>query len=273
MLVYNCTKAAVDFFTVTRKGKKDSPLTEPPIDSISDSGNDVRHISQWLVHAIKVQRKHVLIVMHIHTRYAMIFCNLKKGDWNTFLELHLERLFNNMQFFGEEFEMCDEHTFHNMFRRYLRKHPKPYFCKRGDRSAQSHINEVVWQFEDRVNEIGVLPNNQEEAASFDEWINSMIRSTKRHPDYFYPDEEMFFDWMLEYGDLDPSEREFVQANFASLRQQMRATGISDPDKIDEIQAAMEAVMEQHNKRINKTQLDSLPDNVVDFQAAKASQKH
>ena len=42
MLVFNCTKAAVDFFTVTRKGEKVSDLEPAPHKSIAERSEERR---------------------------------------------------------------------------------------------------------------------------------------------------------------------------------------------------------------------------------------
>ncbi|MCG9721482.1 hypothetical protein [Shewanella sp. Isolate7] len=73
--------------------------------------------------------------MHVETRYSMVFVGIQKGDWLEFTNQLLERVFNNMQFFGEEFEMCDEESFEEMFNEFINLHPRPFFCQRGDRSV------------------------------------------------------------------------------------------------------------------------------------------
>lgn len=65
MLVFNCTKAASDFFTVSRRGQKLTPIEGKPTESISEAGTALEPISQWLVHVIKVQRKNVIVAMYI----------------------------------------------------------------------------------------------------------------------------------------------------------------------------------------------------------------
>ena len=97
MLVFNCTRAAAEFFTVTRKGAKISPVAPAPEKTIADSlqvsttgaaalaktvDSQVQDGKQWhwLVHAIKVKRKNVLILMDYESRFAMTFTGLKKGD-------------------------------------------------------------------------------------------------------------------------------------------------------------------------------------------------
>lgn len=274
MLVFNCTKSAADFFTVKRNGKKVSPLEAPPTNSISnsepvDAFSIQPPMSAWLVHAVNVQRKKVLIAMHVETRYSMVFVGIQKGDWFEFTNQLLERLFNNMQFFGEEFEMCDEESFEEMFNEFIKLHPKPYFCQRGDRSVQSHINDVAWQFENRVYQAGSLPEGHEQSASFDEWINSLIRSTKQKNDHFHPDEEMFIDWMQTYSELADNEDKLIRQLFSSLRRQMMHAemvkhGIPDDSYLDEMNAELNQAMNEYYEGIG-----SIPNNVIDFNQAKS----
>ncbi|MEZ9136119.1 hypothetical protein [Vibrio sp. F13] len=273
MLVFNCTKAAADFFTVKRNGKKVSPLEASPTDTVSGSDHvntfsTQPPISAWLVHAINVQRKKVLIAMHVETRYSMVFVGIQKGDWAEFTNQLLERLFNNMQFFGEEFELCDEESFEEMFNEFIKLHPKPIFCQRGDRSVQSHINDVAWQFEDRVYQVGSLPDGHEESASFDEWINGLIRSTKQKKEHFHPDEEMFIDWMQTYSELGDNEDKLIRQLFGSLRRQMMHAemvkrGIPDDGYFDEMNAELNQAVNEYYEEIA-----TIPNNVIDFNQAK-----
>ncbi|UQV21197.1 DUF6933 domain-containing protein [Vibrio sp. J383] len=278
MLVFNCTKAAADFFTVKRNGKKVSPLEASPTDTVSGSDHVNAFstqplISAWLVHAINVQRKKVLIAMHVETRYSMVFVGIQKGDWAEFTNQLLERLFNNMQFFGEEFELCDEESFEEMFNEFIKLHPKPILCQRGDRSVQSHINDVAWQFEDRVYQVGSLPDGHEESASFDEWINGLIRSTKQKKEHFHPDEEMFIDWMQTYSELGDNEDKLIRQLFGSLRRQMMHAemvkrGIPDDGYFDEMNAELNQAVNEYYEEIA-----TIPNNVIDFNQAKKRKQH
>ncbi len=267
MLVFNCTRTAADFFTVTRQGKKQSPLEQPPMPEIGDTQYENLPISSWLVHAIKVQRKHVLIAMHVSTRYAMVFVGLKKGDWAEFARLWLERLFNNMQFFGEQLELCDEASFHVMVEQFIRLNPNPCFCLRGDRSVQSHINDVVWNIEYQADEMGGLPEDLVQASLLDEWINHTVRSTKTHKDYFQPNEEMFLEWITLYGDLDPGEVPQVREYFRALHMQMLSL-LPEPENQAKIQGITEVALQ--------TNFEGEPahaDNIIDFQQARANKKN
>lgn len=80
MLVFNCSEAASDFFSRVHKGKKITPVQRPPSTTFDDdqAGDSTSAPSQWLVHAITVQRKHVLLAIHLQTRYCMIFADMKK---------------------------------------------------------------------------------------------------------------------------------------------------------------------------------------------------
>jgi hypothetical protein len=74
MLIFNCTEAASKFFSRVHKGKKITRVESPPSPVIEDDGPD-ESAEQWLVHAVTVQRKHVLFAIHIPTRYCMIFAD------------------------------------------------------------------------------------------------------------------------------------------------------------------------------------------------------
>lgn len=259
MLVFNCTKAAVEFFTVTRHGKQHSPLQAPQTDTVDDSGTETQPVSQWLVHAIKVRRKHVLIAMHIHTRYAMVFCDLKKADKSTFLTLFTERLFNNMLFFAEEFALCNESDFRQIFAGFDEYHRDVCFCLRGDRSVQNHINDVAWQFEESVNDVGSFPDNYAEGALFDEWVNSTIRSVRQSKDYFFPDEAMFTRWFTRYSGRGNSDEAVILRSFDALRRRPLSHEESDEESHEE------SCNVSHDKHHD----EPLPDNVIDLAKARA----
>ena len=259
MLVFNCTKAAAEFFTVTRHGKKHSPLLAPQTETVDDSGTETQPISQWLVHAVKVRRKHVLIAMHIHTRYAMVFCDLKKADKSTFLTLFMERLFNGILFFAEEFALCDENEFRQIFAGFDEYHRDICFCLRGDRSVQGHINDVAWQFENAVNDAGCLPDNYAESASFDEWQNATLRSARQSKDYFFPDETMFTRWFARYSGRGNSDEAVILRSFDALRRRPLSYAESDEDSYEESHE------ESHDKHHN----DLIPDNVIDLAKVRA----
>lgn len=115
MLVFNCTKAACEFFTVTRKGQKQTPVVAPPSklfnedsEHLLDKKGNKPELMQWFIHAIKVKRKHVLVAMELNSRYSMLFADLKKGDVQGFIGIFHERLLNNMQWYGESIDVFDE---------------------------------------------------------------------------------------------------------------------------------------------------------------------
>ena len=93
MLIFNCTKAAADFFTSTKKGEKSSPIEPAPYKTIAESiamadvSTDSEHQWHWLIHAKKVKRKNVLIVMDYQSRFAITLTGLKKGNEFPFLKL------------------------------------------------------------------------------------------------------------------------------------------------------------------------------------------
>jgi hypothetical protein len=220
MLIFNCTEAASKFFSRVHKGKTITPVdTKPPSSVIEDdelNGAD----EQWLVHAITVQRKHVLLVIHVKTRYCLILADAKKADVEGFVEWFKERwreglirdAINHdlMQWIDagmmtDRMELSREHRFY----------------RRGHRSAQKHIEQIAWFFEDCAAEWGCLPQGERAAIGFDAQMNSQIRNAKERKEYFRPDEEMLAHWLRQYCGV---EKPGVQAALERRREAEREIG-------------------------------------------------
>ncbi|MNF85302.1 hypothetical protein D3C84_676910 [compost metagenome] len=75
--------------------KKITPVDKPPSYVIKDDVPDAS-AEQWLVHTITVQRKHVLLVIHVQTRYCMIFADANKADIEGFVDRFAERWINGL---------------------------------------------------------------------------------------------------------------------------------------------------------------------------------
>ncbi|MBL4765987.1 MAG: hypothetical protein JKX67_12065 [Colwellia sp.] len=230
MLVFNCTKAAAEFFTITKKGEKNSPIETAPHKTIAQSianevlPNDIIAIDgpavtqwHWLVHAIKVKRKNVLIVMDYHSRFAITLTGLKKGDQYPFLNMfehhltvHIHELMSLV---------CDDSTeIENSLENYNSQHDSCAFHQRGDRSVQTHINDVKWHFECLVDERGEIPT-EVDLIGFDDHVNSMIRKRNAEKDYFEPRHAFLQHWLSEYGELTEQQ---AAKEIIDLKNQERA---------------------------------------------------
>jgi hypothetical protein len=210
MLILNCTKATAELFTTNKKGKKSTSIQPNPNFSILDTEYEGQRLSQWLIHTKKIHRKNVLIIMHIPTRFSMVFSGLNKGEWEKVIQLILERLANAMLNVDAMIDREDEAQFQLTLNNYIDTHRTFHFFQRSDRSVLSHIADVFWRFELEVQEIGHLPNNQEEAAGFDEFTNQMIRSTGQLPKGFFPESEMYIEWLTRYGGVDRSQADVIR---------------------------------------------------------------
>jgi hypothetical protein len=201
MLIFNCTEAASSFFSRVHKGKQISPVEKAPSLTIEDD-EQVELAEQWLVHAITVQRKHVLFVIHVQTRYCMIFADAKKADIDGFVHRFAERWINGLMRHAGQHDILRWVDGEPMMERFLESCGEYVFYKRGHRGAQKHINEIAWVFEDCAAEWGTLPSDEFSAARFDGDRNDTPRSSKGHKDYYYPDEEMIVHWLRRYGGLN-----------------------------------------------------------------------
>ena len=171
MLVFNCTKAAAEFFSVTRKGEVLSCLKAAPHKTIAESVAapvfplDVEPQEHdgtqwhWVVHCVTVKRKKYLLVMDYVSRYCLIFLATKKGDEIDFLNMFEKMMVSNFMFLANK-KGVDSVETDLAIAQYHDKFTTCAFHPRGDRSVQGHLNEVAWHLEQQCYEDGmlVMPN-------------------------------------------------------------------------------------------------------------------
>lgn len=203
MLIFNCTEAASHFFSRVHKGKTLTPVGKAPSPVIEDDEVD-EFAEQWLVHATTVQRKHVLYVIHVQTRFCMIFADAKKADVEGFVHRFAERWIYGLMRHAGQHDLLQWVHDEPMMERYEASCRTSVFYKRGHRGAQKHINEIAWIFEACAAKWGTLPSDEFSAGRFDGDRNDTPRSGKGHEGYYYPDEEMTVHWLRRYGGLDES---------------------------------------------------------------------
>lgn len=99
MLIFNCSKAATDFFTVTRQGKQYTLVQPAPNKTIEKDleyagkrGCDENYQWHWVLHCVSVKRKKYLLAMDYHSRYCLAFPAPKKGDDVAFLNAFEKQL-------------------------------------------------------------------------------------------------------------------------------------------------------------------------------------
>ncbi|BBP57758.1 hypothetical protein [Pseudomonas sp. St316] len=201
MLIFNCTEAASNFFSRVSKGKKITPVEKPP-SSVIENDEVVELVEQWLVHATTVQRKHVLFVIHVQTRYCMIFADAKKADVEGFVQRFSERWIDGLMRHAGQHDLLRWVDGESMMARFQESCREYIFYKRGHRGAQKHLNEISWIFEGCAAEWGTLPSDEFSAGRFDGNMNQTPRSSKGRKDYYYADEEMIVHWLRRYSDLD-----------------------------------------------------------------------
>ena len=204
MLVFNCTKAAVDFFTVTRKGEKVSDLEPAPHKSIAESietpvfSNDVEADQyggfqwQWVLHCVSIKRKKYLMVMDYQSRFCITLLAGKKGDiyqfLNTFepmLKTCFHTLANESGIDTIEIEHCIDH--------YDREVNSCAFHPRSDRSVQAHLNDVFWHLERHSYEDGMLLEDVD-LIGFNLFAGQFPRNSKHKKSHFFSNQEFLSQW-------------------------------------------------------------------------------
>ena len=215
MLILNCTKAAADFFSTTQKGKKISSLEPAPKQSIAESNDPAQW--QWLVHAIKIKGKNVLIAMDYHTRFSITLSALKKGDDSSFmnsfehhLTVHVHEMMTAIN--------VDSQAIDARLKRYRHQHNRCAFYLRGDRSVQAHVNDVAWHFRRWIDDWEDVPTGID-LIGFDVFTNKILRKRKGEKDYFIPQHEFLHAWLRNYGEYNTAK---ADACIDGLRAKERA---------------------------------------------------
>jgi len=201
MLNFNCTKAAADFFSSTKKGEKISPLESAPEQTIAEPNNPLQW--QWLVHAIKVKAKNVLVVMDYQCRFSISLPGLKKGDDTAFLHAFEQQLTLHVHAMMRSVD-ADPQVILASLERYHQQHYDRAFYLRGDRSVQAHINDVAWHFRNGVDNKGVIPTG-DGLIALDTFANQIMRKRKGEKDYFYPQREWLHAWLRHYGEYSAAQ--------------------------------------------------------------------
>lgn len=221
MLIFNCTEAASKFFSRVHKGKKITPVDTNPPSSIIEDDESNGADEQWLVHAITVQRKHVLLVIHVKTRYCLIFADAKKADTEDFVDRFVDRWVKGIVINAHHHDLGQWLNPELMLARLKQTCEHQRFYRRSHRSAQKHIDEIAWIFQDKVAHTGSLPPDEITAMVFDEQMNDTPRNSKGAKSYYFPNEEMALHWLRHYCFLDD-----VQLHAAKERRQQMVREIA-----------------------------------------------
>ncbi|MCJ8269796.1 MAG: hypothetical protein MJK04_10385 [Psychrosphaera sp.] len=213
MLVFNCTKAAVDFFTVIKKGVKVTNVEPAPHKTIAQS-LEVWHEEEtgtqpwhWIVHVVKRNRKNVLVVMDYHSRFALTFTEFKKGQAKAFVDLFLIHVRTHAAQMMTK-TASKPQLVEDSFARYSEQHRDCIFHPRSDRSVQSHINDVVWAYELWVERAGYVLNGVE-LIEFADNVNGTPRKRKTDKDYIFPYKVFLHYWLTQFAtqsDIQADER-------------------------------------------------------------------
>ncbi len=223
MLIFNCTKAATEFFTVTRKGVKQSVVYPPPNKDIAADGQYLQNDEgkptlafQWVLHAITVKRKHCLIAMEVNTRFSVILTAMPKGNPDAFIDRFKPRLLDQLFGFALQSGVLEEEQFAMFINEFMAQTADIFLCQRSDRSVQAHINDVVWHFTETVKASGYVPDNEGEMLHFSSYINRILRKTKQSRDYSQPDEEMLLLWLQQFCGITPEQVASIRQHFSDL---------------------------------------------------------
>jgi hypothetical protein len=200
----------------------------------------------WQLHAVRIKRKLVFVVMEQQSRFVMVFWELKKGDVVGLVQQFLERLLFLLGMQCRETGALDEASMQLALQRVVEKCQQIHFTKGTDRSVQAHINEVIMVCRREVESCGCLPDGIAEAAWFDNNQNGFLR-TVRGGAYFYPKEALFRSWLHSYSTQSEDDISAAIARNQQLRLEELAMRLNPvltqslPDDVN-ANAAVQAMM-------------------------------
>ncbi|MNV73127.1 hypothetical protein D3C71_1662590 [compost metagenome] len=132
----------------------------------------------------------------------MIFADAKKADVEGFVRRFADRWISGLIRHAGQFDILQWVDDEPMMERFQESCGQFTLYRRSHRSAQKHIDEIAWIFQDVAAERGSLPPDEFSAERFDGEMNDYPRNSKGHKDYFYPDSEMMAHWLRRYCGLD-----------------------------------------------------------------------
>lgn len=188
MLLFHCSQAAAEGLSITRKGKRESWISPTPSPTVL---NDVNAM-HWHLHQVTIARQRVWVAMEQQSRFAMVLWGFKKGEGETLLHCFYERLINHLIWSLTDLELMNDQQAEQLLPPLLEQLSPFHFVTGSDRSVQAHITDVVQVCRIAVSEQGCLPNNQEQAADFDQRLNQTPRTVRGGP-YLFPDERLLCD--------------------------------------------------------------------------------
>lgn len=226
MIIFNCSDNATAFFNHGRSAERLVVSQAPSANREDDSahltnldGSEVE-LSQWLIDVQQVEGKSVIFAIEEYSLYSMVFADMQPGNTEDFLKLFFERWLNNMQDYGESFGVLTQEGQPKMLKQLFMVHGEYRFYQRGMESADEHLQTVSDIFTSKVEEIGSLPDNGEQAAAFDDLCNQL--RCMQDGEHFYPFERMLGYWLPTCCEQRPSQVKYLLAHIATLRDEQTA---------------------------------------------------
>jgi hypothetical protein len=152
MLIFNCTKAAAEFFTTTYKGKKTIPVLPSAYKTITEAiENDNCDIEktnnfkwQWIVDCISIKRKKYFMVIDYLTNYCLAFPTTPQGNNISFIDEFNKFLLVNFSFWATQKGVTTDEIAEYVMR-YHTATKSCSFYQRTDSAVQESLESIVSQ--------------------------------------------------------------------------------------------------------------------------------
>lgn len=142
---------------------------------------------QWYGHCATVDGSKCVIMMEAQSRYAMVFCDMEKRDFEDFPGLFQQRLLREVSIIAQLEAPLAEPDLALLSDLVLDISAEEIFHPGSQRSVTSHLNQVRQHLEILVHDYDYsLPTTPDEAFRFGLKANDTPRMRQGSKEYFYP---------------------------------------------------------------------------------------
>ena len=207
MLIFNCTKATEDFFTVNQDGEKKS-LVEVPF--CEDMAEDIQHLKhddgsevlpfQWVLHTVSIKNNNYLVAMEVDSRFAAVVNMERHNDIMHYLQYFIAVLSSQMLVYGQERGVWTESDVANIVGNCVAHTADVHLFRRSDRSVQAQINEVVRTLKSWAQDKPGQLKGDSGMLRFCQAVNGELRKSLAFPEQesILPVEKMLGFWQQHY---------------------------------------------------------------------------
>lgn len=233
MLIFNCTKATEEFFTVTQGGEKQTIIETPASKEMDENvallqykdGSPAQPF-QWVLHTVSIRQRNCLVALEVNTCFCVIVAGLEKADSESFLDSFRAFLSIQVLDYGIENQVWQQADTKNFIANTVEHFAEFRFFQRMDHKLHKLMNEIVRHFQERARYGAELLDDSELLVDFCRVVNRTPREHQTLSDQksIVPIREMLLYWQQQYCGIS-SEQALVTRQKLAMHADKKIEGI------------------------------------------------